>query len=1157
MSQYNEGMVWNTANTQRWTIYRSPTGSVENNYFANSSSQDSFSSSMSDKVPSPDSTNTLGKPYLKIIEEPANQFRFRYKSEMQGTHGAILGEKATKGEKTFPTVKLFNYEGEAVIRCTLYTAENKRRRPHVHRLVGKLSGRAEKDDPHDLRVGQRVDYTASFQNLVIIHTAKKVLVDELLSKKKRIAEARFARKLSIEKSLLEKMRLEAEQDAKGMNMNSVSLKFEAFSLVNQQYIQICDPVYSQPINNMKSHVTGQLRICRLSRFYSSCEGGDEILLFVEKVGKNNIKLRFTEFDDYGNEIWRDYATHVDVHHQFGISCRCPKYKSQDISREVLVQMQLERPSDGATSEARDFVYKPKEYSNTATKRRRLDSAAFSPQIPDSTSKPQMTTFEPLGPTASCAATSSVVLQSSNTDPLLEIREPFQDKDDFVMLKDTLFSSHVQDEAMHVNTNEENASSSISFSAEIGKIPTPPESMIPSVFSSELQKAFQEEAIAPDYGELVSDSVSTRNLKPPVLLSHLEDLLGDWLSDLNSGVHMSAASASDRGLRVIPNAHWESWSIFDELSSAAEASLRSATASDEQIRFQSDIRPQMESPIYAEAQGFRSPDEDRVRFQMGMPVKREDVLLTLFTAGGEFLQSIVASMQKLISRIQSCNGTHLFAYNAGGPPRKESVEDLFNSIVYLAITDGVAQLQRGVMFVQPMLMALQGLIIPMVKHFLSSSSFKEDGFWNSLFENFPKGFQIMLLNKPLLSYLKNTLRRYELHKSKQFKRSLKRHFWKSVYEDLPEDCREFLLKKIQKLEKQQSTENREKPEKKTSRKKAAKKKASKEKNQDESKKETVSKRSSKVHAKDFAEYSLERLHQIIDTAVLPHVTKSDVEKKILMELETRTAKGDSVLHTAVRYQQFTLLKRLLECIKSHSDDLSPAVNCSNTFNRQTPLHVAVQCNDTDQSRQIVEYLLDLGADPNKSDTSEFTPLHLAVKEKNFHAARCLLEFPGVNINQASADLGTALHIAAEQNSHEMAWLLIQFGADINGIDLQGGQTPLHVAVKKSHVQIVDLLLKQADIDINKEDYRGQTPLQFAILRADTRLMKIVYKLINHGATYESVNIEEGIDDSLESVQEDDTKTMKSKKMQTLAFLFSQISVTENNDSMDDKSEIPQF
>jgi Rel/ankyrin family protein len=46
-------------------------------------------------------------PYLRIIEQPVEKFRFRYKSEMMGTHGSILGRSSDKNrKKTYPTVKV-------------------------------------------------------------------------------------------------------------------------------------------------------------------------------------------------------------------------------------------------------------------------------------------------------------------------------------------------------------------------------------------------------------------------------------------------------------------------------------------------------------------------------------------------------------------------------------------------------------------------------------------------------------------------------------------------------------------------------------------------------------------------------------------------------------------------------------------------------------------------------------------------------------------------------------------------------------------------------------------------------------------------------------------------------------------------------------------
>jgi len=43
---------------------------------------------------------------IEMVEEPEEKFRFRYKSEMQGTHGCIHGRTYSKKNKTFPTVQV-------------------------------------------------------------------------------------------------------------------------------------------------------------------------------------------------------------------------------------------------------------------------------------------------------------------------------------------------------------------------------------------------------------------------------------------------------------------------------------------------------------------------------------------------------------------------------------------------------------------------------------------------------------------------------------------------------------------------------------------------------------------------------------------------------------------------------------------------------------------------------------------------------------------------------------------------------------------------------------------------------------------------------------------------------------------------------------------
>ncbi|CAG2062991.1 unnamed protein product, partial [Timema podura] len=125
-------------------------------------------------------------PCLVIREEPVDRFRFRYKSEMIGTHGSILGRNSEKmRKKSYPTVELCNYNGSAIIRCTLCTFSPKGlpRSLHTHRLVVR-QGNEDKDDPHDIVVSPDHGYIAVFQGMGIIHTAKKNIVDELIKKKR-------------------------------------------------------------------------------------------------------------------------------------------------------------------------------------------------------------------------------------------------------------------------------------------------------------------------------------------------------------------------------------------------------------------------------------------------------------------------------------------------------------------------------------------------------------------------------------------------------------------------------------------------------------------------------------------------------------------------------------------------------------------------------------------------------------------------------------------------------------------------------------------------------------------------------------------------------------------------------------------------------------
>lgn len=189
----------------------------------------------------------MNQPKLEIIDQPIEKFRFRYKSEMHGTHGMLTGKFS---KKNFPSVHLRNFKGEALIRCSLcqiMKPNHNKPMPHSHRLVVRC-GNEDKKDPHEVTVSPLHGYKATFQGMGIIHTARRDIVKELYEKLLAKAEFESGRKQSdIEKKALIG---EAEESATGMNLNIVTLCFEAYECVNGKWKLLCEPILSYPINNL-------------------------------------------------------------------------------------------------------------------------------------------------------------------------------------------------------------------------------------------------------------------------------------------------------------------------------------------------------------------------------------------------------------------------------------------------------------------------------------------------------------------------------------------------------------------------------------------------------------------------------------------------------------------------------------------------------------------------------------------------------------------------------------------------------------------------------------------------------------------------------------------------------------------------------------------
>lgn len=274
--------------------------------------------------------------YLEVKEQPNDNFRFRYATE-QGPHGTIKGPQGTikgtsalndKNEKCFPTVVLHNYNStsDVVVRCCLYQKSEDgdncmHRNLHPHKLIMKPRN-IENHDPHYFKISKQNNFTAVFQGLGVIQTKKDEMADVLTNKVKKEREYEGNRRLS--KIEIDALRDEVKILAKKkIEINQIALGFTAFMKdeLSNEWIKISETVYSNIINNEKS-VNGKLMISRMSTCKSEAQGGTEIFMFVNKVDKNTVQVRFFETDDgdsEGNVTWEANGifSPSDVHHQYG------------------------------------------------------------------------------------------------------------------------------------------------------------------------------------------------------------------------------------------------------------------------------------------------------------------------------------------------------------------------------------------------------------------------------------------------------------------------------------------------------------------------------------------------------------------------------------------------------------------------------------------------------------------------------------------------------------------------------------------------------------------------------------------------------------------------------------------------------------------------
>ncbi len=126
-----------------------------------------------------------------------------------------------------------------------------------------------------------------------------------------------------------------------------------------------------------------------------------------------------------------------------------------------------------------------------------------------------------------------------------------------------------------------------------------------------------------------------------------------------------------------------------------------------------------------------------------------------------------------------------------------------------------------------------------------------------------------------------------------------------------------------------------------------------------------------------------------------------------------------------------------------------------------------------SPDVLELLIQKGADPNTENNHGFAPLHFALSKGNTQAARVLIE-NNADVNAAARGGTTPLHMARDP---AVAKLLIDKGAKVNTRD-NTGSTSLHRAAAWGNVEMARVLIDN-NADIAAKDGNGKTPLALAI------------------------------------------------------------------------------
>ena len=224
------------------------------------------------------------------------------------------------------------------------------------------------------------------------------------------------------------------------------------------------------------------------------------------------------------------------------------------------------------------------------------------------------------------------------------------------------------------------------------------------------------------------------------------------------------------------------------------------------------------------------------------------------------------------------------------------------------------------------------------------------------------------------------------------------------------------------------------------------------------------------------------------------TKYSCEDRKKMTIEVTS----DVLYKAVLENYPSLVQILL-------DFQSEKVHLNLGFN-ETALHVACKRGYCD----MIEILLEKGADVQAVDNDKYTPLHIVCRSLRLDCLKVLLGNKKCDLNQQIANGDTALHIVCKMVNTDtihlgMIQILLENGAYVQAVD-SSGDAPIHIVCKGLRLDCLKALLQSKGCDVNQQNADGDTALHIVCKMVNIDPMHIckIEILLERGANVQVVN-----------------------------------------------------